>query len=369
MKSAPSLVRYASAAVLGAFAIAAAVVTTVVAFDQISARQQGSRVAIGAAIAERSALVALTDQDTAVRIYVSSGDASFLEPYAPGRDAYATYRAALPRLNDPDANAALDEFVRTGDALETRFNDELRTMQRGDRRQALAALRAQRTAFDQVRRADLIAIAALKASLDQDNAAIASAILLARTVIITTALLLGLAGALTALLGSQASAAAALARRDELTRLPNRRAFDERLTEVLGGRGPDERIGVLWIDLDRFKPINDRLGHAAGDIVLGLCGERMRRAVRPNDFVARIGGDEFAVILEKISSRADARAIAERIIREIEAPFSIAGTSVTISASVGDAVVPDDADDAKEIVRIADVAMYRVKQTRGSSPP
>jgi diguanylate cyclase (GGDEF)-like protein len=366
MTAARGFVRYAAAMVLGAFAIAAAVITTLVAFDQINLRQQRTEASIAAAVAERAAYVSLVDEETAVSGYVRTGDRTFLEPFGPAYDSYAAYRSTPPRLPSGDAADALARFAVAGDAIQPYFTAQIERVQRGQRHRAVVLLPTGQALFNRIRDADAVAIAAVKASMDADTSATDQAMRVGQIVIIGTGLMLVFAGASSATLGMRARAAAALARRDELTQLPNRRAFEERLTEVLTAREPDERIGVLCIDLDHFKPINDRLGHAAGDDVLALCGERLRRAMRPNDFVARIGGDEFAVVLGRISSRDDAHSVARRVVRELETPFVIHGTSVYLGASVGEAIVPDDGDDPKDIVRIADEAMYRIKQAHRS---
>jgi diguanylate cyclase (GGDEF)-like protein len=146
---------------------------------------------------------------------------------------------------------------------------------------------------------------------------------------------------------------------DSLTDLPNRAMFVERLSGALAGAGPAGRsVGVLFLDLDRFKNVNDSLGHTAGDELLIAVAGRLRGCVRPTDMASRFGGDEFALLLEDLASPADAERVALRVLTTLEAPFTVAGREVFISASIGIAVGarPDE-----DLVRDADLAMYRAK--------
>lgn len=156
--------------------------------------------------------------------------------------------------------------------------------------------------------------------------------------------------------------------RDPLTGIPNRQLFMERLTQELAHAatrpgGP----AVLFIDLDRFKAVNDTLGHAAGDELLRAVSERIRSCVRDGT-VARFGGDEFAVLLEDVAEPADAAAVGERIVAEIQRSFTIGGRTVHVGATVGIAHVDPELPvaDAEELVRNADAAMYRGKGLYGS---
>jgi diguanylate cyclase (GGDEF)-like protein len=148
-----------------------------------------------------------------------------------------------------------------------------------------------------------------------------------------------------------------------LTGLPNRVMLIERLTELLARSG---RLRVdaatLFVDLDMFKVINDSLGHAAGDEVLEQVACRFRAAVRPEDFVARFGGDEFVVLSEQVGGVDGAVRIAERLASTLQAPFSAAGASVVVTASIGIAHADDALMDAETLIRNADVAMYRAKE-------
>jgi diguanylate cyclase (GGDEF)-like protein len=144
--------------------------------------------------------------------------------------------------------------------------------------------------------------------------------------------------------------------------LPNRVAFQDRLAEILQRAGScDERAAVLCIDLDRFKEINDSLGHAAGDQVLVDCAERLRDCVRETDLVARLGGDEFAILLTGMTRAGDVQALCERILASLADPMNVEGTETVVGASIGVALIPGDGSDAARVLQNADIALYRAK--------
>ncbi|MDR7272610.1 diguanylate cyclase (GGDEF)-like protein [Pelomonas saccharophila] len=162
---------------------------------------------------------------------------------------------------------------------------------------------------------------------------------------------------------------------DPLTGLPNRMLFEDRLAHALqrharAGEQISERnagkVAVLFVDLDGFKPINDSLGHAAGDAVLKEVAVRLSSAARDADTVARIGGDEFVLLMEDVSSLADCVSLARRLIEALAAPLEIGGRRVALSGSVGIAAYPDHGDGAK-LVMHADAAMYTAKRAGGST--
>jgi diguanylate cyclase (GGDEF)-like protein len=153
-----------------------------------------------------------------------------------------------------------------------------------------------------------------------------------------------------------------LAHHDTLTALPNRRLFQDRLEQALARwRRHGDRLALHLIDLDRFKEINDGFGHAAGDALLRETAQRMRDCLRDADTLARIGGDEFAVVQTDIGRTADAAALAERLCEALRPPLLIAGKSLRPSGSIGIALVPDDGIDAAALLRHADLALYRSK--------
>ena len=153
---------------------------------------------------------------------------------------------------------------------------------------------------------------------------------------------------------------------DALTGLANRVLFADRLGHAVErSRQTRERIAVLFIDLDRFKSVNDNFGHAAGDELLRQAAERMRGAVRPADTVARLGGDEFTVLCEDLNAVNEASWVADRVSAALERPFDLFGSRTTIGVSIGVAVADAD-DNAEALLDEADAAMYRAKNERRS---
>jgi diguanylate cyclase (GGDEF)-like protein len=156
-----------------------------------------------------------------------------------------------------------------------------------------------------------------------------------------------------------------VAHHDSLTGLPNRLLFSDRLGHAISMAKRDSRqFALLYLDLDKFKPVNDTLGHAAGDELLRAAAQRIRGHVRESDTVARIGGDEFAVILPSISTYEEARAVTDKVAASMATPFQLEShqQSARIGVSVGIAIYPTDGYDADALFRAADSAMYRVKQ-------
>ncbi|HST79055.1 MAG TPA: EAL domain-containing protein [Verrucomicrobiae bacterium] len=159
-----------------------------------------------------------------------------------------------------------------------------------------------------------------------------------------------------------------LAEYDTLTDLPNRPFLMERLEATLIRAQHHKRlVTVMFIDLDRFKIVNDTLGHRVGDLLLIEAGKRIRKCIRENDIVARLGGDEFAMVMTGLHSRREAEAIAEKIITALSGPFSLIGHQVYVSASIGIATCPDDAIGAEDLLQCADTAMYSAKRTGRNS--
>ena len=152
------------------------------------------------------------------------------------------------------------------------------------------------------------------------------------------------------------------ANHDALTGLPNRRLFEDRLQSAIASAlRHGERFALMLVDLDRFKGVNDRFGHLAGDALLVEVGRRLQRCVRASDTVARLGGDEFAVILGEVGGREDAVEVAARICASMAEPFELGEGVAQIGASVGIALGPQDDADAEELQRRADAALYTVK--------
>lgn len=152
---------------------------------------------------------------------------------------------------------------------------------------------------------------------------------------------------------------------DSLTDLPNRQLFQDRLhLAVASAKRNNTKLALLFIDLDRFKEVNDSAGHEAGDRLLMQVAKRLNQCVRESDTLARLGGDEFTVILNNLSNNYDIENIAKTILELLEQPFSLAaGVDAAISASIGIAMYPADGEDDATLIRYADAAMYRVKET------
>jgi diguanylate cyclase (GGDEF)-like protein len=158
-----------------------------------------------------------------------------------------------------------------------------------------------------------------------------------------------------------------MAHHDALTDLPNRLLFRDRLQQAVARVGRGEAIALLYLDLDRFKPVNDSHGHAVGDALLKAVATRLRATARSSDTVARLGGDEFVVIQVGIRSDMEAAALARRVVKVVGAPYTIGEEKIVIGTSVGIAVAPQDGTDPEELLKKADHALYCCKQDgRGS---
>lgn len=159
-----------------------------------------------------------------------------------------------------------------------------------------------------------------------------------------------------------------LAFHDSLTGLPNRRLFYQRLEAAMSeSDATGEGFALLFVDLDDFKGINDRLGHEAGDQLLRLVAERLQATVRSYDLVARLGGDEMTVLVARVETEELARGMAHQILASLQAPYALAGKRVTVAASVGMALYPRDGRSAEALLAAADAAMYRRKRAGGNA--
>jgi len=153
-----------------------------------------------------------------------------------------------------------------------------------------------------------------------------------------------------------------LAHHDALTDLPNRILLQDRLDQaILQSKRSNRRTAVLFLDLDRFKNINDSLGHDIGDSLLVQVAERCASVIRETDTISRQGGDEFVIVLPDLEQSQDAAHVARKVVRALDRPFMLAGHELSISASIGIALYPDDGQSASELLKNADAAMYRTK--------
>ena len=154
---------------------------------------------------------------------------------------------------------------------------------------------------------------------------------------------------------------------DELTELPNRVLLSDRMQQAIAVAKRDKvQMVLMFIDLDKFKPINDALGHAIGDLLLKETATRIQNCLRESDTAARIGGDEFVVLLLAIVEKQDAMSIAEKICGTLNQPFELSGNRVHISSSIGIAVYPENGTDEKTLLKNADAAMYYAKKSGGN---
>jgi diguanylate cyclase (GGDEF)-like protein/PAS domain S-box-containing protein len=154
------------------------------------------------------------------------------------------------------------------------------------------------------------------------------------------------------------------AHHDALTGLPNRVLFQDRLQQALAmGRRKQTQVAVLYMDIDRFKHINDTLGHSAGDELLRQTTQRLEACMRDSDTLARLGGDEFTVVLGELQEASDAMRVAHKMAEAMRVPFTVHGRELFMTMSLGISVFPGDADDAESLLVNADVAMYRAKDS------
>ena len=159
-----------------------------------------------------------------------------------------------------------------------------------------------------------------------------------------------------------------LAQYDHLTGLVNRTLFRDRLIHAMArSTRMQQPIGLMLLDLDRFKAVNDTFGHDMGDELLKVVSERLKTCVREVDTVARMGGDEFTIILEGASSEQNILVVAKRITESIAAPFDLKGHHISIGISIGITIYPHDDHPVDELLKHADTAMYRAKQEGGSA--
>lgn len=154
-----------------------------------------------------------------------------------------------------------------------------------------------------------------------------------------------------------------LANHDALTKLPNRRLFNDRAAQALARAQRSARhVAVIFLDLDHFKDINDTLGHAVGDVLLTVISERLRGSLRPEDTLARVGGDEFLALVEEEGGTYDLPSILDRMLQACIEPVLVKEHALNVSASIGVALCPDDGSDLETLIKNADIAMYRAKE-------
>lgn len=349
--------RYLPAAAVAIGVVALAAAATISAVRSVERRDQARRAISDATFVQQHAALMLTEEAAAVRAYLMRADPRFARRHAEARAEWGRDRATL--LTVPGLRA----FVDAGDALDRFFAEQVARIRRGDLFEAFNKTAAGIVAFDTFRREQIAATEHLRTVITADRAASDAALRRAILTLGAMGSILLLGGALAASLALRARTNALLARTDPLTKLPNRRGFEERLAQVLARRRPLPRIAVLYLDLDGFKAINDGLGHEAGDEVLVAFAERLRAVLRPHDVVARVGGDEFAAILDRLDEE-DADLLAHRVGAALEEPLETPYGPRAVRASIGIALLPDDGTDPSTLLRLADEEMYRMKRAR-----
>lgn len=209
-----------------------------------------------------------------------------------------------------------------------------------------------------------LSYAPIAAAIDSDERMIA--LLVALGLALLWGILFRIVASASRRLRRQAEENDRLARYDQLTGLPNRTLFSERLTAALCDRRThNNEVAVLLLDLDGFKQINDTLGHSAGDTVLIEVARRLRASLDPDLVIARLGNDEYAVLQPHVEGQADALKTATRVRSTMEEPVALDGVAVNVEASIGIALAPDHADDAEALVRRADMALAHSRSYRG----
>ena len=254
----------------------------------------------------------------------------------------AGQRAVELALSDPVAGASnYENFRATFSALESSM-DSLRDVL-------------------QIRLQDVRKGAAVTAARVEE-AILGYALVGALVLALITAAAVRIAQRITRELATSQEEAHRLALHDTLTGLPNRAFLATHLSKaLLHAREHNVMAGVLCVDLDRFKQVNDTLGHPLGDALLRAVADRIRGCLNESDIVFRLGGDEFAVVQSPLSRVEDAGSLANRVVEALSAPYSLLGHQVTIGASVGIAMAPIDTEDAGELLKMADIALYRAK--------
>ncbi len=338
-----------------ALALIAVLVTTAFrVFHDIDAHNAALAAAVTRHDAERDLLAGLVDEETGMRAYVATGDPAFLDALDRGRAEWRNGIRVLRAQTDvppgllEDA-AEIDRYVAA----------EVRLVARGRRAEAARELARGKAYLDAFRLIDVDAQRASRADLGRVEGEVSLAVRRAEiTLVVAGPVLLLLAFLLYGLLRS-AARIEDVAFRDPLTRLPNRRAFDQRLRRA---QRDASGFAVLYLDLDGFKAINDKHGHATGDRVLETVAARLQATMRDGDIVARLGGDEFAILLHAVTEEARALTIAMRVRQTLTAPLTV-GERLNVGASIGVALFPHDTDDLDELLRRADRAMYDAKQS------
>ncbi len=326
-------------------------------------RQAAYADSLGAA---QGALLQLINEETGVRGYVATGDQRFLQIFYDSRRPLTIATLSLGRTmrDDPSAQATFARYFQDRRRVEGFFRSEIGLVQRGRQGVALRRLSRGRLFFDQLRRDDAALQALLTGRL---NAQRRSTLLLSRS---GESISLIVCGAVVVLLvafifiAERSRAYRASSLRDQLTGAGNRERALTKLQTLVKQRDA-KPFGIVFVDLDGFKKINDRYGHAAGDAILKAVASRMRGELREDDVVCRMGGDEFLAIVIDPGEAEGLNAIARRLRNAVKRSYTFEGDEYVIGCSMGTCRFPQDERTVDGLLERADVAMYRAKVAGG----
>ncbi len=316
---------------------------------------------------QRDSQLALVNEETGVRAYVASGDPQFLTDYDDGRRQFAYDLTCLRSRSQryPDLQGLMGQGLHVAMELNEYFTKEIVTTRLGNRPRAVARLAAGKLLFDRYRRLDASTQRRVFQEVNKARARVLRTTFAAISLSIVTLILFGLIGVRFMLLVRRGASIERQAARDPLTSLLNRRSFAVVLRQRIVDRPRDQSFVVAMLDLDGFKTINDTQGHAAGDAVLQVIAERLLAEVRTQDTVARIGGDEFAILLDNLTSPSETASVTQRLARSVGRPIPLdKGNEVTVGVSIGLGHFPTNGRNADALLAFADAAMYADKEKR-----
>ncbi len=339
------------AAVVSCTVVLALLASSVVEFVLLQQSVIREQAIAAAAYRQHDRLLQLVNEETGVRGYVASGDAQFLD----------VYRTSLHAVRSQQLDSANRRNVA---AVQAYFANVIRLVRDGRRDDALAELAPGKSLFDRLRATDNKTEATYRKRLAEQRRRTLELTRLGVTASLGTAAVLVLLVCAGWLLARTAAFYRRSALRDPLTGAGNRRAAVSTLSRLLKAR-QQRSFGVLYLDLDGFKRVNDRHGHAAGDAILRGAAARLREELRDEDLVFRMGGDEFLCIITPPVSRSSIASIAERLHFAVSRPYEAKGDTFVVGASIGWSAYPHDGRKIGELLSGADKAMYTVKRGGG----
>jgi diguanylate cyclase (GGDEF)-like protein len=317
------------------------------------------------AFAQHDELLQMVNEETGVRGYVATGDPSFLDIYVEARAAYAGDVAQERRAGTPAIAGAIARSSSLSLRLQSYFLDEIALVRNGRRSQAVADLSQGKRLFDRMRQIDRVVQA--RATDDRLAGRARTLELIDATIRIAIVLFVLVALALVTFLRlkQRFRATNESAFQDPLTGLGNRRLAVSGLQRLLGKPKEQAPVGLLYIDLDGFKKINDTYGHECGDAVLREVAQRLKRELRAEDVISRIGGDEFVCVVARPASPAQLQSIAERVHHRLTRPYAVFDQDFVVGCSIGWSVSSEHGADPQVLLSRADQAMYDAKTSGG----